>query len=323
MVRQISILVLLTIIWLSGDTIADDFYFGGYMNQWLRFTNIANSQSGGEADSIKEELGFNSFIGFAPDSVRLRKLGTDKGFITFPTMNNADDVDTRDDWKKFWRAYYAEVEAEDDEEIGFYSTGTEIGGIIYGPTESPGTPVIFLDSLEFLIIKDNELGAFNHKLFIDYDNCDELDPTDSIAYLVIHNTNKSGSYGYALVDSFLITQDDLADSVILGQFLRPTDDRVRYKVQIGTYQRCTFGVDYYRFYNEFGQNLIEAADYQKPRITWTISLNLLRIIRRTAMSSIGICRMNHGSGSGFHIRWPMIRSMGEIRAWGVLLSATI
>jgi len=261
MFGRFSIAALLLTTLLSCNTEADDFYFGGYMNQVYRFRNIANSAVGGEADSIKQELGFNSLIAFAPDSATLRKLGSDKGFFTFPTMNLADDSLTREDWRKSWKAYYAEIQAEDNIEIGFQSTGTQRDGVIYGPTANPGRPVIFLDSLEFLVIRDKSLGSFNHKLFIRYDKCDNLAPNERVAYVVVHKTNGSRSYGYSLVDTFFVTADNLAESIELGSFAPPDNDRELYKVQIGTYQRCAFGVDYYRFYNEYGRNLVEKGDY--------------------------------------------------------------
>jgi hypothetical protein len=230
---------------------ADDFYFGGMTNQMLRYQNIGINE-GAEADSIKEELGFNLLFGCGPTSEVLIDLGSDQGFFTFPAMTNADGT-AGAEFKKLRNGNYAKIEAEDSEhEVRFkYNAGTESSGFVYGPLdpESQGEPVAFLANLYYRhpIYGDGEF-YFTYAIQIVMRPAEgfSIEEGDPVGFLML-NSDTIMTVTYSVADTGISTKT-VADEPPAVKF----DD-----IKIGTYQNCEFGVDWFKVYNAVGIELVE------------------------------------------------------------------
>ena len=120
-----------------------DFHFGAVGYQIPTYDRMTESH----LDSMKNQLGFNTFaalaawpemLDFMDDSLTLiSNMFTARG-TELPAYHN------------YYYANYGLVEAEStDYEISFsvVNGGSVIGGLVYGPTDSPGDTAVFLDSL--------------------------------------------------------------------------------------------------------------------------------------------------------------------------------
>jgi hypothetical protein len=229
---------------------ADDFYFGGMTNQVYRFQNIGDNEAG-EADAIKEELGFNLLFGCGPKSAELIKLGTDQGFYTFPSMYRADGT-TADDYRTLNSGNYAMIEAEDSEhEVRFgYNIGTDTSGFVYGPLGTQGQPITFLADLSYRhrTYKDDEFWfTYTMRIVMRPAAGRQVDEGDPVGFLML-NSDTIKTVTYSISDTGITVAET---DTLIPQVLEQDN------IKIGTYQNCEFGVDWFKVYNDVGRLLVE------------------------------------------------------------------
>jgi hypothetical protein len=247
--------ITLTIICLSVmaiGTYADDFYYGGMTNQVLRFNKIADNAQN-EADSIQQALGFNLLFGCGAVDSELVKLGTEQGFYTFPSMNRTQSAGN--DYWALRNANYAKIEAEDtDHAIRFTNQAGagDTAGIYYAPLEDTSQAAIFLSGLSYR----HWLNINTSESRLDYVLQVKIYPDSSI-----YEISEGQQIGFLLVNGdTLISISYDPDSTGVRVF-----DLIERKypagesdyVEIGTYQRCIFGVDWFKVYNGLGERLVE------------------------------------------------------------------
>jgi hypothetical protein len=248
-----AITVILPAACLAQET---DFRFGAMGNQ----AHTYNGMSAARLDSMKNILGFDLYCPLGADGETINLMGDSLKLIPDFTYapNNAR--------YNYIYSHYGVVEAEDNTRLTRFliNTGSPpVNGFVFGPRAVPGTAAVFLDSLWYKHQNGNEDEQFSYGLRVKVGPLESLVLDDTLGFLKLMTGVWWGNLHASLVDTFFVVSNPFIQQQVetLEIMFNPIAPPSLDYVSIATYQKCDFGVDYFKVYNEKGHRLVDLHNF--------------------------------------------------------------